>query len=241
MSRPIWQIEIRVNDLQRAIKFFSGVFKWEITPMSDDYAMIDTGKPLASLWQIGDSGMPLGICHYVQSADCDADAGRAVGLGGAIAVQKTLVPGAGSWTDTLDPWKNELAFWQADSAQTSDLQGSPDHRFAWVEMGATDLQAAMAYYKKLVDWDFELVEGTPDYAICTRNQPGIGLVGGDRGARLRGLTPYVTTPHIAKTCEKITKLGGNVLEEPRDLGDGSLFTLFLDPDQNRFGLIERKV
>ena len=239
MARRLWQIEIRVNDLQRSMAFFGQVFDWQITAVSEDYAMVDTGQPpIASLWQIGESGMPLGVCHYVRSADCDADAARAVELGGKIAVEHSDVPGAGAWTDTLDPWLNELAFWQPEEDAEPELSGSGVNPISWLEIGAADLDAAMHYYSALVAWPFEPVEGMIDYAVCTAVAPGVGLVGGDRGARLRGMTDYISVTDIARTCQAIKDNGGQVLGAPRDLGDGSLFALFLDPDQNRFGIVQ---
>ena len=71
MTRSLWQVEIRVTDLQRSMAFFGAVFDWEIQQVDDAYAMIDTGvMPILSLWQINDAPMPLGVCHYVQSDDC---------------------------------------------------------------------------------------------------------------------------------------------------------------------------
>ncbi len=239
MGRRIWQIEIRVSDLQRAIAFYSSVFDWTITPLSDEYAMADTGRaPIVSIWQVGDSGMPLGVCHYVQSEDCVVDAGRAAQLGGRVAVERSEVPGAGAWTDSLDPWNNELAFWQAEEPGEPEFSGPGSNVISWVELGVGDLQQGRTYYQELVGWNFRDVDGVDDYAIETELQPGLGLVGGERGGRLRGLTDYVRVADLARACRAIQAGGGEVLGEPVDVGDGSLFTLFLDPDQNRFGLVQ---
>jgi predicted enzyme related to lactoylglutathione lyase len=230
MARSIWQVEIRVHDLAKAMHFFGHVFDWEVTPAGDGYAMFDTGvAPLGSLWAIGESGMPLGICHYVASDDCEADAARAVALGGRVVVERSEVPDVGTWTDTLDPWNNEIAFWQADTPGTPDFTGSGANPLSWLELGSPDFAAASRYYAELLGWHFAPVEGMADYGICEDAGPGIGLVGGARGGKLRGITPYVTVGDLDGTCAKVTKAGGQVLGTPVDLGDGS-----------RFGLVERK-
>jgi len=242
MPRPIYQIEIRVSDLSRSVAFYRAIFDWDITPVADNYAMGDTGRlPIVSLWAVGDSGMPLGVCHYVASDDCEADAAHAVALGGQVVVERTEVEAAGAWTDTLDPWRNELAFWQATTPAVPALRGHGSNHFGWVEIGAANRAQAAEYYAKLVDWQFEAVPAVADYAICTANAPGIGLVGGERGAKLGGMTPYIATPDMAASCAAIAAAHGEVLGEPMDLGDGSTFTLFTDPDANRFGLVARKV
>jgi len=240
MGRRIWQVEIRVSDLERAIAFYRGVFDWLITPVGDGYAMIDTGRaPIMSLWAVGESGMPLGVCHYVQSDDCEADAARAEAHGGRIAVDRTEVTGAGAWTDTLDPWNSELAFWQADAPGEPSFSGSGANPLTWVELGAADWARAASYYGQLVGWMFEPVAGVDEYGVYTDHQPGIGLVGGERGTRLRGMTDYIVVADLAAACAAVAAGGGEVLGDAVDLGDGSLFTLFHDPDQNRFGIVQR--
>lgn len=240
MARQIWQVEVRVQDLARAMHFFGHVFDWEITPMGDGYAMFDTGvAPLGSIWEVGESGMPLGVCHYVASQDCEADAARAVALGGRVVVERSEVPDVGAWTDTLDPWGNEIAFWQAEVPGTPDFSGSGGQAISWLEFGTADFAAASRYYADLLDWSFQAVEGMPDYGICEDAGPGIGLVGGERGAKLRGITDYVTVQDLEQTCDRVREAGGTVLGPPVDLGEGGRFTLIADPDGNRFGLVER--
>ena len=159
-------------------------------------------------------------------------------MGGKIVLERSEVPGSGAWTDTLDPWGNELAFWQAETPGTPQLTGSGTNALSWVELASADYGRAANYYAQMVGWQFEAVEGMDDYGVDTSNIPGLGLVGGERGSRLKGMTDYFTTGDIHAACAAIAANGGQVLEEPQDIGDGSLFTLFLDPDQNRFGLVQ---
>ena len=219
--------------------FFRSVFDWTIDVLSDDYAMIDTGTaPIASIMAIGESGLPLGVCHFVLSKNCVADAQHAVELGGQIAVERSEVPDVGAWTDTVDPWLNEVAFWEPDVMGSPDFSGSKKNTFRWVEIGTPDFNTASAYYTRLLGWRFSSVEGMTDYGVCTDIMPGIGLVGGERGAALRGMTDYISVDNLEETCNKIRAHGGTVVGEPIELGDGGLFALFLDPDQNRFGIVQ---
>lgn len=237
---PIWQIEIRVTDLDRAMAFYAGVLGWRIHKVSDDYAMIDTGRaPITSLWAIAGTGMPLGVCHYVQSADCVVDAGRAVLLGGQVVVEYTEIEGSGAFTDTLDPWRNEIAFWQAATPGSPEFDGAPLPHFAWIELGAADSAAARDYYRELLGWQFEANPAVEDYAVCTEVAPGIGLVGGERGSRLRGLTDYLSVADLDSTLAAISRFGGEALGEAVELPDGGRMALFVDPDGNRFGLVQR--
>ncbi len=240
MTTPIWQLEIRVNDLQRASAFYRAVFAWDITPVADNYAMVDTGKPpIGALWAIGDSGMPLGICHYLRSKNCAADARKAVKLGGRVTVEHTVVESVGAWTDTLDPWNNEVAFWQPDTDDVPVLTGPTKNPLGLVEFGTSDLEAAMAYYHVLAGWKFTRVPGATEYALCTQTQPPVALVGGVAGAQRRGITDYVQVADIAVTAAAVAAHGGAVLDKPHHLGDGSLMTIIVDPDGNQLAIIQK--
>ncbi len=240
MATPIWQLEIRVHDLQRSIAFYGAVFDWTITPVADDYAMIDTGKPpIGALWQIGESGMPLGICHYLRSKSCSADAAKVLKLGGRVTVEKSVVEGAGAWTDTLDPWNNEVAFWQPETNDVPELSGSGVNAVGLMEWGTSDLEGAMAYYAELAGWKFTRVPGATEYALCTQTKPVVALVGGVVGAQRRGITDYINVLDIAETCASVAAHGGAVLDKPHELGNGSLMTIIVDPDGNQFGIVQK--
>jgi predicted enzyme related to lactoylglutathione lyase len=240
MSTPIWQLEIRVHDLQRSIAFYGAVFDWKITPVADTYAMFDTGKaPIGGIWEIGDSGMPLGICHYLRSKSCTADAAKSVRLGGRVTVEHTVVEDVGAWTDTLDPWNNEVAFWQPDTADVPQFSGSGQNAVGLMEWGTSDLNAAMAYYEHLAGWKFERVVGATEYALCKQTHPPVALVGGVVGAGRRGILDYINVVDIVATAAQVSAHGGTVLDKPHDLGDGSLMTMIIDPDGNQWAILQK--
>lgn len=237
----ILQVEIRVTDLQRSIAFYRAVFDWIITPVAADYAMLDTGKPpIGSLWQVTGTGMPLGIAHHVRSSDCVADAALAETLGGGTLVERSEVPGSGAWTATQDPWGNEFAFWQASVPGEPTLRGTGNNTFSWLELATADLETGMSYYHQLMGWTFARLDATPDYAICDETTPGVGLVGGPAGLRRHGATDFIRVTDMPTVVANISANGGTVLDDPQNLGDGSLVTLFLDPDGNKFAIVERK-
>lgn len=234
--RPVRQIEIRVADLGRSIAFYAGAFGWKVIEVSADYAVIDTGRaPFVSLWAVGESGMPLGVGVYVTSRDCVADAERARLLGARIAVERTAVLGSGSFTLVLDPWGNELTFWQADTPSEPVAVHGRLSRVAWIEIGAADGRAAVAFYQQLIGWQFAPREEVVDYWTFDLPDLGVGLVGGERGAQLGGPTCYMAVASVNDFQAGLGGLGGRVLGAAVVLKNGSRFCLFADPDGNRLG------
>lgn len=234
MGAGIWQIETRVNDLGRAVAFYSAAFDWIVTPVDDKYAMIDTGRgPIMSLWDVRDVDMPLGICHYVQSDDCEADAGCAVRNGGKIVLTRSEAPGSGAWTDTIDPWGGEVAFWQSFTGGQPEFSGSGRNPVVWIELGVGDYDVASRYYAALLGWMFEPAEGVPNYGVYKEFELGIGMQARAGGY---GLTPYIGVDDVATACAAIVAAGGRIVREPELTSDGTGFALFVDPDQNLWGV-----
>src|ERR1043165_891489 len=106
MARPV-HFEIHADDPQRAIAFYSGVFGWSITQWSDQpYWLVSTGPSDqpgiggAILPRMGErpaAGSPIvGMVNTVQVDDLDASLDKAFGLGGALALDKMVIPGVGT-------------------------------------------------------------------------------------------------------------------------------------------------
>src|SRR5262249_43105363 len=105
------QIEIRVNDLAGAITFYKDTFNWGIYQVSPHYALVDAGRmPVIGI--MSDPRLPNGVAPLYLVGDCEAAVAHAKELGGRIMFTRTEVPGTGAFTAALDPWGNEVYFWQ---------------------------------------------------------------------------------------------------------------------------------
>ncbi len=127
MSRPI-HFEIHVDQPERAIAFYSGLFGWQFNkwegPMP--YWLIITGPDserginggLLSR-QCGTpaemSPMNAFVCT-VDTADLDASLAKATSLGAVIAVPKMPIPGVGWLAYAKDPEGNIFGMMQPDPA-----------------------------------------------------------------------------------------------------------------------------
>lgn len=239
--RRICQVEIRVSNLERAVQFYRGAFAWQVHVVAEDYALIDTGRePIAALLRTPSPRWPPGVGNYALVPDCEAAARAAAALGGRIFIAKTEVPGSGAYTGTVDPFGNELLFWQPASAFSPKLRASGENPIVWLEIPAPNLQQGLAYYRSLLGWRFSSVEHQPDYAISQDSgfARGVSLVGGERGSRMRGVTNYIRTPDLSATAARILQLGGRVVRERSEIAGEGAFLLFLDPDGIRWGAFQ---
>src|SRR5262249_29790975 len=149
------QAEIRTRDLKTAMAFYGAVFDWKIYPSAPDYALIDTGvMPVVGIMETKNPRFPLGVANNVLVEDCQKEGDRAVALGGSICVRKFVVPTSGAYVGTLDPWGNELFFWEPFTSGRPNLKGTRKTPIVLIDIATAALPAAIKYYSELVGWSF---------------------------------------------------------------------------------------
>ena len=238
----IFQVEIRTRNLKRAVEFYQAVFDWKIQVVSMDYAMVDTGAaPLVALWQIPHIEFPVGVCNYIRVPDCAQAAARVQQLGGRICISQTQLPGSGSFVGTLDPWGNEVFFWQSSSPGEPQFSGSARNVMWLLEIPTTDINLAADYYRALLGWTFLTIVENKDVAFTYQGGlgRGISLLSGEVGSQVRGTTNYVTCSDLAALATRITEAGGRVVRGPvSGIGGEGSFLIFRDRDENRMGAFQ---
>jgi predicted enzyme related to lactoylglutathione lyase len=209
--------------------------------LSEEYAIVDTGiEPVVALLVSPSPRWPPGVGNYALVPDCEAAAQSVAAKGGRIFIAKTEVGGGGAYTGTVDPFGNELLFWQPDRAFAPKLSGSGRHPVIWLELPAPDLARGIAFYRDLLGWRFNAIEEQADYAVSLDGglQRGVSLVGGERGSRMRGVTNYIGTPDLAATATRILLQGGRIVRERTEIPGEGTFLLFQDPDGIRWGAFQ---
>lgn len=109
--------EIPADDIQRAKRFYEGVFGWQFSSADSmpDYEMFTSpsGK-VQSGGAIGKRGDTAGEVarQYVTVDSVDAALTKTQELGGSIVVPKDEVPGMGLWAAIKDTEGNEIGIWE---------------------------------------------------------------------------------------------------------------------------------
>lgn len=237
MRGDAFQIEIRVSDLAAAVRFYRSTFDWAVFPLSDEYALVDTGRmPLVGILQ--DPRIDNGVAPLYLVNDCEGAAAKAKSLGGRPTFARSEVPGAGAFTMALDPWGNEIYFWQPFSERMPELRHPPVNPFVFVEIAVPSRVKAVRFYSGLMWWAFQTVPSAPEYAIaegCGLAR-GVGLYG---GSATSGVVSYIEVASLEETAAKIAGNGGEVLVPPEPFVGGGRYLIFADPSRNRVGALER--
>ena len=110
-SGEITHVELPSDDFDRAQRFYSGLFGWEMqqVPEMPDYAMFRSGP--------GESGGAIGLRGQTAPERMRIYWRRTLEemdlLGGSIAVEITDVPGMGRYAAIVDTEGNEIGLWEA--------------------------------------------------------------------------------------------------------------------------------
>jgi predicted enzyme related to lactoylglutathione lyase len=117
MGQPVAWFEIISPDAERAKKFYSELFGWQVAtdPEMGGYALVDTqageGAIAGGIGQ-ADPGSGPSVKIYMRVDDIDAYLERAQGLGGATVMPPTDLPGDfGKFAIFTDPDGNQVGLW----------------------------------------------------------------------------------------------------------------------------------
>ena len=116
--------------------------------------------------------------------------------------------------------------------------GGTTGQFVWYDLMTTDLEAAKAFYTKVVGWGVqewtEAPEGMPPYTMWTVGDAPIGGMNElpadalEHGARPHWLS-YVRVDDVDATLSKATEMGATVVMRPTDLPSIGRMAIFSDP------------
>jgi uncharacterized protein len=114
-------IDIPADDLDRAQRFYSEVFGWQITSMEGfpDYLLFSTPAGREGVGGgIGKRGTtaPEQLRNYVLVDSIDETLPKIQAQGGTVVQERLEVPGQGSYLVFKDSEGNELALWERASA-----------------------------------------------------------------------------------------------------------------------------
>jgi len=116
--------------------------------------------------------------------------------------------------------------------------------FVWYELMTTDVEAAKAFYAKVIGWRTRDVSlpGTA-FALCSAGEaPVSGLMSLPEGAAAMGVAShwigYVGVNDIEAAADLVTRLDGAVYMPPTEISDTSRFSVFADPQAATLGIME---
>jgi uncharacterized protein len=236
--------ELMTTDVAAARVFYVKVLGWEAQDASTSdfaYTLFTAGKTSVSgVMDLPEEARKMGATPrwmgYVGVNDVDATASRIKQLGGAVYVPPTD-SNIGRISVVADPQTATLALVKGlkpGQKQPADL--SKTGRVGWHELLATDWEQAFAFYGEILGWQKAAVDAgtglgpTDTYQLFAA---GGQTLGGMFTKRQTEPVPfwlfYFNIDDIDAGAERVKSGGGQVVEGPLELPDGSWFARCTDP------------
>jgi predicted enzyme related to lactoylglutathione lyase len=238
---PNW-VDLQTSDQDAAKRFYATLFGWDYDdlPMGDQavYSMAKLrGKQAAAIAPLPpQQPMPPHWNSYVAAADVDAITGRAADAGGTVLMPPMDVMDAGRMAVVADPTGAPIALWQAKNNIGSEVVNEPG-AFCWSELNTPDVDAASAFFAKLLGWKAQPFEGM-DYTVFENE--GSAIAGASKPAMPNMPPSWLVYFEVADTDATVATAkenGARVLAEPMDIPAGR-FAVLADPQGAVFGVIK---
>ena len=105
------------------------------------------------------------------------------------------------------------------------------HRWLWMDYIARDVDAALAFYGKVIGFTHEVREQRDNftYYLLATDRPRAGLFRSLWPREASAWLPYVRVADPAAAAARVTELGGTVIVPPRDSVRNGSMAIILDP------------
>lgn len=256
MANPFIWYELMTTDRKAAEAFYGAVIGWQAsawqgkdgeTP-ANPYTLMGPGEHRAAgAMDLPDhlkaAGVPPHWAGYVYVADVDATAEKAKGLGGAVHLPPTDIPGVGRFAVIADP--QGVVFNIMTPASPEPPPAPPPGTMGlagWHELVTTDQAGAFAFYSALFGW--EKVRGHD------MGPMGVYEILSIDGQERIGTFPkppmiprpfwlyYFTVADINAAADRTKAAGGEVLMGPHEVPGGSWILQGRDPQGAVFALVQ---
>jgi predicted enzyme related to lactoylglutathione lyase len=112
----------------------------------------------------------------------------------------------------------------------------PVGRITHVEFPADDLERAKRFYSAVAGWEFQAMEGYPDYELFQTDEKSggaIGIRGSSVGTVVRN---FITVPDLERAVEAVNENGGSIVEGITDVEGQGRYVVALDSEGTEIAL-----
>jgi uncharacterized protein len=246
-GRFVWY-ELMTTDMEAAKAFYAKVVRWGTQDASMPgmaYTLFTAGESsVCGLMELSEDARNMGAkpswIGYVGVNDVDATADRIRHLGGAVHVPPKDIPKISRFSVVADPQMATLALlkWLKPGQEQHAELGTPG-RVGWHELLAADWEKALAFYGELFGWE----KAEADVGAMGTYQ--LFSAGGQTIGGMVTKPPMVPVPFwlyyfnvgdIDAAAKRVKAGGGQILNGPLEVPDGSWIVQCTDPQGAMFAL-----
>lgn len=237
-------IELMSSDQQLSKAFYTQLLGLTAVDMpiggDDVYTLLKIdGLDVAAIGQLTPdmlaTGTPVAWNSYIEVANADETAVKAVELGGTVLAAPFDVMDSGRMAVLQDPSGGVISVWQANNHlgfQVRDVPGA----FCWNELMTPAPDKAIPFYERLFGW--EKAEAWPEENYQVMKNNGRELA----GVALQEGSPYwnlcFAVADAAATSDKVAALGGELVTPPAFAEGIGYYAVIRDPHGAIFSILQ---
>ncbi|MEG8040065.1 VOC family protein [Sphingomonas sp. LR60] len=246
---PIWY-EYHAIDADRAQAFYERLFGWQIAPSGDvegmDYRIVSTadGEGVAGLMRRPDPSGRAGWLFYIGVDDVDAAIAAAQAAGGALLMPAVDMEGVGRMALLADAEGQPFYVMRGAMDQPSRAFAAPPEtrpgQMVWNELTTADQDGALAFYARLLGWSQERsmsMGPLGEYRFVDAGSTCIGATMPVLPKGAPGWLFYAEVADVDAAIERLTAMGGTVLQGPDPIPSEAFSVVAADPDGARIGFV----
>ena len=243
-TRPVW-VDLGSQDAAASRAFYAALFGWVAEPNPDPqyggYAVaMHGGKDVAGIGPAQSPEQPTAWSLYLGTSDADALAASISAHGGAVIAPPFPIGEMGRMAVFRDSVGAFISAWE--TGVMGGFAATGPGTFAWAELNARGLAAALAFYQAVFGWAAK-TSPMPDGGAYTELLDGETSILGalEMAAMVPEQVPsywlvYFASGDIAGDTARAQELGATVLLPPTDMPGGQ-FAILSDPQGAAFGLL----
>lgn len=241
LGRFCWH-ETMTTDTGAARHFYSKIAGWGTGMWNDGgkpYEMWMNGEmPVGGLMELPAPDVPPCWLAYLSTPDLDATLAQVRAHGGSV-LNEIAMPEVGRFAVISDPQGGVVATIEPEG-ETPGHDGPPAlGEFSWHELTTSDPDAALAFYSEVFGWQAMSRMDMDEAGLYRMFGRGAHPLGGIYNAPPEMPTAwlvYVHVPDVNAAVEKVTELGGQVLNGPVEVPGGDFIAQCLDPQGIAFAV-----
>jgi uncharacterized protein len=252
LGRFVWY-ELITTETEAAKSFYANVVGWDTgevsMPATTTYTLFSVGDtPVSGLMKLPKDAINLGAkphwIGYVGVDDVDATNDRIKQLGGVVHVPPTDIPNVGRFSIVADPQMATLALLEClQPGQERHVESDTLGRVGWHELLAADWKKALAFYGELFGWQ-KAEANVGAMGTYQRFSAGGQTIGGMVTKPRKVPVPfwlyYFNIADIDAAAKRVKVGGGQIVNGPVEVPDGSWIIHCMDPQGAIFALVGKR-
>jgi uncharacterized protein len=239
-------VDLEAKDPEAAKRFYSELFGWDCNDIP-----MDGGSPYTMFMTHGkEVGAVSGQCpnqkamganpswnSYLAVQSVNHAVEKAKGLGATVVAPPMDVFDAGRMAIIKDPSGAKVSLWEAKSHIGSGITHVPG-TLCWMELRTPQAKQARAFYRDFMGWELKNWENPGvDYSLISTGDHHFGGIEKVSDVSSHWL-PYFLVESCDKSTERAVKLGGKVVQGPKDISNGGRHSILTDPQGAVFSIYE---